>query len=497
MESPDIVRVELRPGANWDSNSSIVACTGDGQGRVVLPLFTQAQNECVVGTGLCLGCPDDSVSGVKRGGVYVVDDRTSNSAEMVRDYFGLEATALPIGLVCEGSRIGKINFVTWAPESCQEGGLVFCQVNGQRVFYQIVEGNTRQEILAQHRHGFQVAEATQLGVLDETKGFVKFPWLPGVNTPVFLASEQPSPDVPQPKPDEFILGYVPGSTVPVVANVVEMRSHHTAILGVTGTGKTELAFDLIRLAVSKGTKVFCVDLTGFYGVRLAALTPMELGLKSTLADELGKHLFEAETGQYGAGKEKQALKKFADPLRDDVEKNVADFLEDDGQRLGVFSLPSISNTKATIYATELYLSSIFRYAREHQEERPIWIVLEEAHTVVPEASTMGLGDYESRGMVAKIAQIALQGRKYDIGLLVIAQRTATVSKTVLTQCNTTIAFSSFDKTGLDFLTNVYGSDYAALVPNLGFLQAVAFGKGINSERPLIVEIPYDENKDQG
>jgi len=99
-------------------------------------------------------------------------------------------------------------------------------------------------------------------------------------------------------------------------------------------------------------------------------------------------------------------------------------------------------------------------------------------------------------MVAKIAQIALQGRKYDVGLLVIAQRTATVSKTVLTQCNTMVAFSTYDQTGIEFMSNFYGSDYARLAPNLGFLQAVAFGKGIRSERPLIVEIPYDERKDK-
>jgi len=41
---------------------------------------------------------------------------------------------------------------------------------------------------------------------------------------------------------------------------------------------------------------------------------------------------------------------------------------------------------------------------------------------------MGLGDFDSRGLVGKISQIALQGRKYGIGLLVISQRTATVVK---------------------------------------------------------------------
>ena len=103
-------------------------------------------------------------------------------------------------------------------------------------------------------------------------------------------------------------------------------------------------------------------------------------------------------------------------------------------------------------------------------------------------------DFESKGLVAKIAQIALQGRKCGVGLLVIAQRTATVSKTVLTQCNTIISFTCFDKTSLDFLRNILDEHHTALIPNLAFLQAVVFGKGVKSERPIVVQVPFDKKK---
>ena len=97
------------------------------------------------------------------------------------------------------------------------------------------------------------------------------------------------------------------------------------------------------------------------------------------------------------------------------------------------------------------------FAKDNSGKCPrVLLVVEEAHTVMPEASTMGLGDFDSKGLVAKIAQIALQGRKYKVGLLVLAQRTATVSKTVLTQCNTMVAFSCFDDTSLGFLENYFG-----------------------------------------
>jgi DNA helicase HerA-like ATPase len=124
----------------------------------------------------------------------------------------------------------------------------------------------------------------------------------------------------------------------------------------------------------------------------------------------------------------------------------------------------------------------------------VLLVVEEAHTVMPEANTMGLGDFDSRGLVAKIAQVALQGRKYLVGLLVIAQRTATVSKTVLTQCNTVVSFSCFDDTSLNFLGNCFGATHTSAIPNLQSLQAVIFGKGVNSQRPIIVQIPFDPAK---
>jgi len=97
-------------------------------------------------------------------------------------------------------------------------------------------------------------------------------------------------------------------------------------------------------------------------------------------------------------------------------------------------------------------------------------------------------------LVGKIAQIALQGRKYGVGLLVIAQRTATVSKSILTQCNTIISFNCFDDTSLGFLENVYGASYVPLIPNLPNLHAIVFGKGVRSQRPIIIQVPFDENK---
>jgi hypothetical protein len=290
---------------------------------------------------------------------------------------------------------------------------------------------------------------------------------------------------------------VPHTAINVVGEFADMLEYHTAILGVTGSGKTELAFDLLRYALKHETKVICIDLTSRYAGRLGDLSPYNLSISPELSGKLAEKLLDAETGPYGAGAEKKALKDFADKLREDIKENLAQFLvsQDKDKQLGIITLDEISTTKATIFITELYLTCLLHFARDNAEKCPrILLVVEEAHTVMPEPTTMGLGDFDSRGLVAKIAQIALQGRKYHVGLLVIAQRTATVSKTVLTQCNTMVSFSCFDDTSLGFLGNCFGATHTSAIPNLQFLQAVVFGKGVKSQRPIIVQIPFDENK---
>jgi uncharacterized protein len=91
-------------------------------------------------------------------------------------------------------------------------------------------------------------------------------------------------------------------------------------------------------------------------------------------------------------------------------------------------------------------------------------------------------------LVNSISQIALQGRKYNVGFIVVAQRTANVSKTVLTQCNTIVAFQQFDKTSSDFLLNYMGTEMVTALPALRFRQAIAVGKAFRSGVPVIFEV---------
>ncbi|MBU0538715.1 MAG: ATP-binding protein, partial [Gammaproteobacteria bacterium] len=207
-------------------------------------------------------------------------------------------------------------------------------------------------------------------------------------------------------------------------------------------------------------------------------------------------LFDVETGTYGAPNEKKALQAFSNKLRADVDTELRTFMANEKSRLGLIQLPEISNSQASIFITEIYMSCLLNIAKESfgDDSKRVLVAVEEAHTIMPESATMGVSDFASKGLVAKIAQIALQGRKYNVGLLVLAQRTANVSKTVLTQCNSIVSFACYDDTSISFLKNMFGSSCAEMVPNLKKLQAVVFGKVVKSERPVVVEIPYDQNK---
>jgi hypothetical protein len=72
--------------------------------------------------------------------------------------------------------------------------------------------------------------------------------------------------------------------------------------------------------------------------------------------------------------------------------------------------------------------------------------------------------------------------------MIIAQRTANVSKTVLTQCNTVICFQAFDETSFHFLGNYVGKDMVEALPNLKLYHAVVAGKALKSNMPMIVDL---------
>jgi len=358
-----------------------------------------------------------------------------------------------VGIVNKGSNIRKIKFeYSKKDDDLQEGDLVELKIGRKRLFYQVINGTTEKEKLEnKNETGFIEGEAIQLGEwkTDELS-FQKFGWVPTINTPIFKANTKdisiPSFDYPK-----YKLGVIPNTTLPSVINLNEAVSHHMALLGVTGSGKSFIAREIIK-QLQSDTKIICVDFTGEW-----------------------KKEFDSE--------------------------NIEDFDTIDtaiiNDKISVIELNDVSNTTESLEETNKKLQEIFAYAKENEECKKICLVLEEAHTIVPETTFLGdYGDYSAnKALVNKMSQIALQGRKYNVGLLVLAQRTANVSKTVLTQCNTIICFQAFDETSFNFLNNYIGKDLVQVLPNLRQYHAIVTGKAVSSNLPMIIDLTREEGEE--
>ncbi|MCC6468742.1 MAG: DUF87 domain-containing protein [Alphaproteobacteria bacterium] len=489
IDHPNIVRVRLKKGASWKRGTLHTASMSDGDQRFVISLFTQMQGVDVVGTGLCVADVAERVE-ASPGQVFATHD-TDKTNSFIEILSGARGSEL-IGFTVENSTIGQMRFEIAASAELSEGDVVFAKIGGNDVFYQILDAETAEESFDQNPRGTHIVRAAQLGDYDSAKGFTKHPWLPAMNTPLFWAKSRTFPP-PTLAEDDFIIGRVPSTNIGVVAKIDDIVKFHTAILGVTGTGKTELALDVIREAVRRDVKVFCVDFTGEYRARLADLAPTFPSPTPQQIVGLEAKLLAVETGTYGAPTEKAALDAFLKTLRTHIDTQIATFLTSTTDSLGILELTEISNTKATLRTTEQYLSAIMAWARQNRQARRILLVLEEAHTIIPE--TFGSGfDKDTQWVVSRIGQIALQGRKYGVGLMVITQRTALVSKTILSQCNTFLTHSLIDQTSLNFLESVYSSQHVKSIPNLGQFEFLAFGKGLRVERPILLRREFSQAK---
>ena len=396
-----------------------------------------------------------------------------------------------VGIVDENSTISTIRFIYNSKKEISDGQLLEVFIREKKVLYQVIQGVTKVEQL-EHKNetGYITGEAIQLGIWVKENGkFEKYGWVPFINSPVYISSSIEEPNIEH---NEFQIGNIPNSNYPVILNKDLSLTHHTAVLGVTGTGKSVFSRNLIRQYLKdQNTKVLCIDFTGEYKGKFHDLTPVKI-----LTEESEGKLYAAfewvatELEKFGNVQDKAKLKSADEFIRKTLLDGLTSFLKEPTSRITIFELPDVSNTASILEYTRQLFKSLFILAKtEKCFGNKICVVLEEAHTIIPEWNFVGIADKSSQSLLNSIAQIALQGRKYNIGLLVIAQRTANVSKTVLTQCNTMISFQEFDKTSSDFLSNYFGQSIADTLPNLKFRQAIAAGKGLKSNVPMIFEVP--------
>ena len=222
-----------------------------------------------------------------------------------------------VGTVCEGATIEKLKFESVFNVSIQEGELLQVRCGEHNILYQVVEGTTGSETLeSRNQAGFIIGEAVQLGIWNAvSRSFDRYGWVPNINSPV---SKAETIDVPECLQNKYQIGNIPGTNFPVFIDRETAVTHHLAILGVTGSGKSVFARNLIRQIADENTKVVCVDFTNEYGVKLADLIGGSLvqGTQSesmftaidTISDEMDKfanqrdkHLIATKEGELRNG----------------------------------------------------------------------------------------------------------------------------------------------------------------------------------------------------
>lgn len=433
IDEPNIYRIISKE--NIEKNKLLLL---QQENEIVRLLILKNENtkDGIIYTCIKIGVDENKNKQVKNN---IVFDTEEMNEDIFKQYENI------IGFVVENSNINSIKFELISSDNSLKVGdvIYFLNKNEKKVFYQIVNGATHEELLNNNFIGNQIVEAMQLGILDENKKLVEYPWFPSMNEKIYKYKCEED-DFTSKDSTNFYIGNCHGLNLPIEIDIDKLITYHSAILGVTGTGKSTLAFKIIE-EVSKNHKVVCIDITGEYKIKFKE--------QSTIISNTNN-------------------------------------LNDNG--IYIYEINEILNDKI-IDNVKNFINTLFENQKKMKENK-ILLVLEESHTIAPEDFFISRNSFDLKASIQAISQIALQGRKYGIGLLLISQRTALVSKTILSQCNTFFTFSLMDQTSLDFLKNFYGEAQIKIIPNLEKYHLIAHGVAIESEKPVIINTT-DNNLD--
>ena len=128
---------------------------------------------------------------------------------------------------------------------------------------------------------------------------------------------------------------------------------------------------------------------------------------------------------------------------------------------------------------------------EGGRERPLLIVLEEAHTY--------LGKENSGTAARAVKRIAKEGRKYGVGLMIVSQRPSEIDQTILSQCGTIFAMRLANDTDRGHVTGAASDNLKGLFEMLPVLrtgEAIIVGEAVSLPvRTLIEPPPKDRRPD--
>ncbi|MBX3442153.1 MAG: DUF853 family protein [Planctomyces sp.] len=132
-----------------------------------------------------------------------------------------------------------------------------------------------------------------------------------------------------------------------------------------------------------------------------------------------------------------------------------------------------------------------RHLPEGGRERPLLLVLEEAHAY--------LGKDSSNTAAVAVRRIAKEGRKYGVGVMLVSQRPSEVDPTILSQCGTIFAMRLANDIDRGHVTTAASDNLKGLFEMLPILrtgEAIIVGEAVSLPvRTLIEPPPMDRRPD--
>lgn len=145
--------------------------------------------------------------------------------------------------------------------------------------------------------------------------------------------------------------------------------------------------------------------------------------------------------------------------------------------------------QATIYS--LVAEAIFNARVSNDLKLPVLLVLEEAHNFAPASANT----QAEKNAITTTKQIAQEGRKFGVGLILISQRPSRLDETTLSQANSFIIMRMVNPADQNFVRKVIetlGEDEARILPDLDVGEAILSGQLINF--PVLVKIKKSESE---
>ncbi|RDI75570.1 protein of unknown function DUF87 [Gaiella occulta] len=262
----------------------------------------------------------------------------------------------------------------------------------------------------------------------------------------------------------------------------EILSKHLAVLGMTGSGKSNAVKHVLRtLAARGGLRVFVVDTHGEYATAAATIDGGAVLLDVSIPDRIDMLDWEMVKERFAVERMTAAIKKelraaaaqahepsaFAGLLAgsgNDVVQDIADAVAADP---GGFCVgkeePRVvhegGDDEADLSAPGLYVldlrqtetfvvrsrkcavlaERVFREAKSGGLP-PALLVVDEAHNYVPERTTGYMAEAARHGSLGALTTVAVEGRKFGVGLVIVSQRPSRIAKDVLAQMNSQLVF---------------------------------------------------------